>query len=392
MKRRGFNLVELLIVVAIMAILVAMLMPAVGGVVALKDATRCRMNLGNLWKAQKSFQADNESAFFADGDYWAFLLLPYLEGDVSSLQCPGSPLYGLRTGTGGTSASPGGDSGNVPPVTEANPQYGLTLNDLRYEIYKSGQHIYDIPLDSDFIFVLPGKENRGPEWKRYEVEDQRTGGDYTSDHKDIVAEVRFKYGAPQEIYFSPQHSGHGYKFKFKIRDKVIFDPAPESGERLELTEEELKEYGLEDIVSSSGAGRISNLVTGGFVYCDYGMSLGSYQILGRRVPQVDSKLYMLCDFPKMTIDFTDGGRDVGDFNKYFIEDIDDIDLEAYEGPDGFEEWPPDRIQSLRHFEKSNVLFCDGHVETLGVDPETPDEAKSGKYLRPNSPLWQFGRN
>jgi prepilin-type N-terminal cleavage/methylation domain-containing protein/prepilin-type processing-associated H-X9-DG protein len=331
--RRGFTLIEVLVVVALIGILLALLMGGASGIYEMMQLTQCQWNLKAMYEAHVAWRSDHNQSRFVTGAGWVDAILPYLEEQESVTKCPKGPnIYFKET-------------------------YGLRLGDIAWEIYSGGQYKYDIPLDSDFIF----KTKVGPNRIKYEIEDQRTGGDYASDHRDIVVEVSFtEDGRPYEIYFSPEHSGHGYSFKFKILGEIIFDPAPENGET-----HPLGEYG--------------------FATSDYGMSVGSYQAGARVVAKNDGKLFFIMDYAKSLADYN--------------EDSDDDDPEYYfaQGPEG---WQPtsehqgmtwEQVSALRHYAQANVLFCDGHIEALPFEPDSGDARRAGKYLRPDTdhPLWRY---
>ena len=63
MKRKGFTLVELLVVIAIIALLMGILMPALGMVRKMAQRAVCGANLGGLHKALLSYAASNNSDY-----------------------------------------------------------------------------------------------------------------------------------------------------------------------------------------------------------------------------------------------------------------------------------------------------------------------------------------
>lgn len=111
----GFTLVELLIVVAIVATLVSIVLPAIGGVFELVDDTRCKSNLRVLGSAVANYASANQGYFppmaypdFETNLYWWGTnedppdydkgpLYPYLgrkpgeEGDGNAFECPSQP-------------------------------------------------------------------------------------------------------------------------------------------------------------------------------------------------------------------------------------------------------------------------------------------------------------
>jgi len=121
---RGFTLVELLIVGAIVGVMAAMIAPAVVAALAAADRTVCASNLRQIGLATKMYLNDNGGWFFplydppdahADGRYWYFgrepngspalgegnrildrtqgKLYPYL-GEGDALACPAVPFRG----------------------------------------------------------------------------------------------------------------------------------------------------------------------------------------------------------------------------------------------------------------------------------------------------------
>lgn len=63
MKRRGFTLIELLVVVAIIALLIAILLPALGRAKELANRTTCAANLTGIMKSMILYSSDNNDCF-----------------------------------------------------------------------------------------------------------------------------------------------------------------------------------------------------------------------------------------------------------------------------------------------------------------------------------------
>lgn len=83
--RRGFTLTELLITISIIAVLAALLLPAIGLVKSSAQSTRCQNNLRQLGMAVTAYGTDQEGMVIAGslvgGTSWVGLLLPYLDKD-----------------------------------------------------------------------------------------------------------------------------------------------------------------------------------------------------------------------------------------------------------------------------------------------------------------------
>lgn len=67
MRKKGFTLIELLVVIAIIAMLLAILMPALGQVKKMAQSLICRTNLKGCGTALHTFALDNEESYAVQG-------------------------------------------------------------------------------------------------------------------------------------------------------------------------------------------------------------------------------------------------------------------------------------------------------------------------------------
>ena len=115
-------------------------------------------------------------------------------------------------------------------------------------------------------------------------------------------------------------------------------------------------------------------------YGDYAINLGTYSRHdGSTVMGVDGKLFYVLDYGgwDLVANYSTGSLDRWD--KYFIwspkgqADAISVWQAAFPGEGDWKSW-----QALRHFGKANVLFRDGHIESLG-----PEE------LEQSDPRWSY---
>ena len=90
-KRRGFTLIEVLVVMAIIAVLAAIVFPVLNRAKAAGRKPECLSNLRQLASASMMYAADADEHMFGP-DYWGDILQPYLKS-TEVLHCP---LEGLH--------------------------------------------------------------------------------------------------------------------------------------------------------------------------------------------------------------------------------------------------------------------------------------------------------
>ncbi len=114
---RAFTLIEMLVVIAIIAILIAMLYPAVSGMQERGKITQDMNNLRQVGLAAQMYLNDNDGAFFLPTENWMQKLHPKYLGSWKVFQSPfdkrntseidaSAPIsYGLNVNAHGTATS-----------------------------------------------------------------------------------------------------------------------------------------------------------------------------------------------------------------------------------------------------------------------------------------------
>lgn len=109
----GFTLVELLVVVAILALLISLLLPALGRARDVAITVRCASNLRQIGVAAGTYTTDNNSYMlpgnadpnarlssgFSNISWHRLLSVQYMDASGGALRCPAIPTIGLPQGS-----------------------------------------------------------------------------------------------------------------------------------------------------------------------------------------------------------------------------------------------------------------------------------------------------
>ena len=407
---RAFSLTELLIVMVIIGVLAALLLPGISEVRDTVQMTQCRSNLYTIWQAYGVWRSDNDGRIF-NGGSWIGRLLPYVEYDVDVFKCPvrkamtiGIEAFDYRVIDSDSaegqalieSSDDWGESFEPPMPADSSFEFeiywqeGRDPNDPNYT---PGTHVrsddlaYVFSLDNDH-FVR--RTDMGDS-VLYEADDEgSTGGAGSAPtYDDIKFYVHYdERGQPVSVEILSPKSASSMKNKyfadFMVNGEVFIGNWQDHiGETKELKSQTTGPG------SGGGGGTRWNPETQQYetysrpliVLADYALSLGTYERRdGTLVHTIDPKLFLIMDFAygRPVADFNQGGeRADDDWDQYFFTDREGWQS-AYPGlaENGWQTY-----QALRHFGRANVLFCDGHVDSLG-----PEE------LYYTNPLWVYHGN
>jgi len=403
--RSAFSLAELLIVIAVIAVLAALLLPSVLEVRSTAYMTRCQANLHAIWDAYGVWRSEHDGRLL-NGGSWTGRLLPYVEYNLEVFKCPSrvASTYGL----------PGYDHGAMDSTSEeaqefiADDEEWGSYNEpdpvdacFEFEIYwqvgwnpnnpnytpgthqRSNDLAYVIPLDGHPWVRRTDQGNR----VMYEVDDEgSTGGQgRLPTYDDITFYIYYSpEGQPESIEIvNPKDSSsmrNKYFADFLVNGEVFITNWQDN---IGLKED----FVFKNPDDGTGGGytvrwnpktqQYEKYSQPLLVLGDYALSRGSYERSdGSLVHGMDATLILILDFgySKAVADFNMGGTTEDVWDQYFFTDVREWERDF---PDcATKGWQS--FQSLRHFEKANVLFCDGSVRPTGVEE-----------LYYGSPLWFY---
>jgi prepilin-type N-terminal cleavage/methylation domain-containing protein/prepilin-type processing-associated H-X9-DG protein len=388
-RSRGFTLVELMVVVAIVAILMALAAPGMGRVWQTLAATQCQRHLAAIYQAQAAWRIDSGGLSIC-GKGWAGELLPYLERQESVLRCPSAPPLVMMVPR--AAGRPGGGlaAGDCP----AQPPGSERLESaFEFQVYRRaaggagaagdasapalrGELVYAIPLDSH-PWVRRTQQGSAI---LYEVDDEGPagGGDKPITFDDMRLAISYEDGRPMTLQVLQQACKTSpykkYIYDFLVNGEVLVsDWVAHIGESYDLRRS--APAGAEAPDASAAPGAARRAAAGLAERClvvpaDYGLSKGTYSLPGTILGSLDPRLALALDYPKPLAEFSGEGGDEWKWDKYFIENPRRWRTDW--GTTG-EDWH--EYQALRHFGRANVVFCDGHIESLG-----PEDLRPGRAL------------
>jgi len=311
-RHSGFTLTEVLIAVAIVGLLVALLAPAGSSAWEAALATCCRQNLRTIYAAEGSWRADQGTAVYTSGPMWQTALLGYVEEDEEVFTCPSA------TGRWG----------------RASTCVGWPA--LEWDIYSGGVFRCRANLTTGSYCR---KTQIGPNCWEVRIEDWAWSASCDWDWNDLNFRIWFEDGVAQKMEIMPGQTGFYYDM-YLNGELALQDWGQHYGE----------EFDLPGTTGLSG------------VLANYGLSKGTYEVAAGEVRGVDPRQFLVLDYPRLVADYNGDGME-DDWDRYFFEDSEA--WLARHGAFGTEDWR--QHQALRHGGTANVLFCDGHVEALGME-------------------------
>ena len=127
--RKGFTLVELLVVITIIAILVAILLPAVGRVRASARSTQSKNNLAQMGKAMKHYEGLGKGNL--KHETWRADIAPFVEHESDAFIDPaddnGAPSYALTNKVRSFGQS---DSEKIAIIESDEPTQAIVIDNL----------------------------------------------------------------------------------------------------------------------------------------------------------------------------------------------------------------------------------------------------------------------
>ncbi len=233
---------------------------------------------------------------------------------------------------------------------------------------------------------------------RYQIEDrgflvEETGNwAWADDYADIDVAVTYNGNMPTFIKIIQAKNGsQARRFDMLINGVLaVHNIDAHQGMVIDLRPQQSPQAGPSGGQSGSSSTTVSTVTTTTYTYipCDYGMSVGSYSVPNQDVERIDPKLFLILDYPKPLADYNVSGTDYGQWSMYFIADP--VAWKTTYDPNNTGlNWM--QYQALRHFGMANVLFCDGHVDTLPGQYATTDDQKAMRYLYIDNPLWVYGQ-
>jgi prepilin-type processing-associated H-X9-DG protein/prepilin-type N-terminal cleavage/methylation domain-containing protein len=428
---RAFTLIELLVVITIIAILLVLLIPGLSSAWQYAHLTRCKRNLNAIYTAYGSWRADRASHAYdtrLTGMAWRGQLVGYLEENREVFRC--GSRWRPDVAAAQDAKNQGASQPDWTPDEEAkakaeadqlaNNAAGATDNWAAGSSVSAGPEPDDYAFEFDIYLQLgagdsPGQRNPdgpispttpygdlmrtislgSPFVKKTEIRDGvfhfETGdaGVGNTTDSDIGCDIEFQNNRPVSVTpvktdaFDNTESGKWrYIYDFKMCGKLIVTRwQTHHGQRIPIGLLVDGESWRTSVVQVGSSDDVASWVAP--LMGDYGLSRGSYETTNQPVRIPDGKQFFILDYPRPLADYLTGGNigDAPDQNSYFVEDPRTWD--ATKGPMAASkpDMPWNYWQSLRHFGKANVLFCDGHVELVpGPNGATLDELSQYYYV------------
>ena len=350
-SKKAFSLVELIVVIAVIALIVSITMPYLGGIFAVYRNAACQSHLEKLGQAYAMVCTSRRQQHSMNNGLgtreWQGQLLPYVSQDVEVFYCPEDDGAAMgRKATLGNyymDVYPGGNFAGSVCLSEGEGEFVWKLSQTQWDTFRTlaeqngrQSHGYNHP-----GYVPDDNPNK----YYFAFEDMAWSSGPDRDFWDLNFQVEVQ---GLDIHVTIVHGETGY-------DHYLFLGPPEDPDRIKLFPNTLKSH----------AGQ--SITVAGESASNYGMNSVAGKIdagEGNKIIIMDYNLLLAAGSP---YDETSGDR-----SEQLVE-----------------RWQPDAnnpdgpLPFARHFGKCNVLFAGGKVLLMDPDEIHPDDVEAQeKYWDP----------
>jgi len=293
------------------------------------------------------------------------------------------PYNNVGAGTAGTA----GTSGTAGTYSGNEQTKGFTICDLTFRMYckvwapyTPGQYLGTAFADASYGIERKelggGKVYYGIDDRSFFLDHSVTKNDL--DYRDIRFNVQFQDSRITQIEFIGSDNGTGqsftaFRFEVWLGDEMICD---------DFVTHEGMVFGSDNTTGGSGSSGTGGTTGSGTTAdqpgglnelaaiksFDYALNKGTYRILDRAVGTIDPRSILILEYGKSVANYSNKMPDM--WSLYFTETEDlwmanPLNVSFLKRNDSWLSYT-----ALRHFGMANVLFCDGHIETLGPDALT----------------------
>lgn len=224
---RAFTLVELLVVIGILAVLVALLLPAAGGMIEKSREAKCLGNLRQIGAAAYQFVSDDEGRMpgyckngkEVDGTLGWQVVIGALLGNADVIQSTGErPVSGkiycpsMKPWKGGGKRSPYGYVANYHVVVDGQRDlYEEGFDFLGLKFYHSGARISTFSRPSKTVYIWEGEWNAGTSQARtpygvITLANGTSGPAWASDEAASFGKFAFRHNGRMNVLFLDGHA------------------------------------------------------------------------------------------------------------------------------------------------------------------------------------------